>query len=221
MRPGTRALACLLLTALAVLAACNKGPAREALAEVDRQLATARPLVETYAPERLPPLRGLRNAAAACLAAGEYTQALKLAQRLPQQIEGAAAVAESRRAALGAEWAPLAGRVALVLEGAERRAGELADTARLPRGLDAAGLAEVQAELRALRAAWTEANAQFESGQVPKAVASGRNVQARVEKAAARLGLSPAAAMAAAAAPTPSPAPPSPTASVPAVAPPR
>ena len=203
MRPRTRhALASLLLAAIA---ACNKGPARDALAEVDQQLAAARPLLETYAPERLPPLRALRNDAAACLAAGEYTQALKLAQRLPLQIEGASAVAKARRDALGAEWAPLSGRVPLVLEGALRRAAELADTATLPRGLDAASLAEVQAELRAARAAWAEASAQFESGQVPKAVAAGRLVQTRVEVAAARLGLSPAAAMAAAAAPSPAP----------------
>jgi len=189
------------------LGACNQGPAREALADVDRQLAAARPLLETYAPERLPPLRGLRNDAATCLAAGEYTQALRLAQRLPQQIAGASAVARARRDALDGEWTPLASRVPLVLEGAERRVGELAAAARLPRGLDPAGLEEVQAELRAARAAWAQATAQFESGQAPTAVAGGREVQARVEAAAARLGLSPAAAMAVAAAPSPAPSP--------------
>ncbi|HXY39498.1 MAG TPA: hypothetical protein VEQ10_07505 [Vicinamibacteria bacterium] len=198
------ALACLFLAA--GLAACNKGPAREALAEVDRQLATAQPLLETYAPERLPPLRGLRSDAAARLAASEYTQALRLAQGLPGQIEGALAVAKARRDALGAEWTPVAGRVPLVLEGAERRASELAAEARPSKGLDAEALGEVQAELQAVRAAWAQANAQFESGQLPKAVASGREVQARVEAAASRLGLSPAAAMAVAAAPPPSPA---------------
>lgn len=186
---------------------CNKGPAREALAEVDRQLEAARPVIETYAPERLATLRALRKDAEDSLRSGAYTEALKLAQRLPAQIQSAAEAARTRREAMLGAWTPLSGRVPLVLEGAERRAAELSAGATLPRGLDAEALAAVQQELRELRAAWRQAAAQFEAGQVPRAVEAGREVQARVEAGAARLGLSPAAAMAVAAAPPPSPSP--------------
>ena len=52
---GTAALAVLSLALMA--GACNKGPAEDALEAADRELAAAKPEIETYAPAQLAPSR--------------------------------------------------------------------------------------------------------------------------------------------------------------------
>jgi hypothetical protein len=217
-----RRLAALAALALALaLVGCNKGPARQALAEADQQLAATRQTLELYAPEKLAAIRAQRREADAQLTAGHYTEALKLAQQLPGRIDEAAAVAKARHDELTAAWTPIAGRVPLILEGASRRAEAEPATPPLPRGMDPGQLEELRSELRDIRDGWERATRLYDSGQVAGALDSGRELQKRLEAAAARLGLSPAAAMAVAAAPSPSPpASPSPSAS-PAAATPR
>ncbi len=83
---------------LATLAAgCNKGPARTAIAESEQALAAARPDLERYAPKELAAIASDLGAARGRLAAGQYTDALRIAQRLPERIALATAQAESRK----------------------------------------------------------------------------------------------------------------------------
>ena len=93
-----------LAAALPLALGCNKGPARTALAEADQALTAARPTLERYLPEELARLDADTAAARARLAEGRYTDALRIAQELPDRIAVAAASAELRRS----ELAPVA-----------------------------------------------------------------------------------------------------------------
>jgi hypothetical protein len=183
---------------LPLLAACNQAPAREALAESEQAIASARPQLEQFAPEELAALQASAAEARAYLEAGRYTDSLAIGLTLPGRVEDALQKAEGRKGSEVAEWTTLAGRVPLILDGADVRARDLAAAKALPRTLAPETFAAVQAELAATRRAWTEAKAVFEAGRVTRAVAAAREVQARVEAAAAQIGLTPAAAMAAA-----------------------
>ena len=188
------ALGCL----LSLVLACNKGPAREALAESEQAIAAARPELEQFAPEELAALQARLTEAHAHLDGGRSTDALSIAQVLPGELRDALSKAERRRGEVVDEWKRLAGRVPLILDGADVRARELAAAKALPRTLPPETFAAAQAELAGTRHAWTEAKGVFENGQVARAVSAGREVQARAETVASQLGLTPAAAMAAA-----------------------
>ncbi len=98
---GRRARAAPALLALVSLlvssGACNKGPARTALAEVDQALAVARPELERYVPAELVRIDADAAEARARLAHGRYTDALRIAQELPGRIALAATAADAQQ----------------------------------------------------------------------------------------------------------------------------
>ncbi len=185
----------LFLLGLLLTAACNARPARDALDEAEQAIAAARPDLEAYAPRELAALRAELARGRAQLAAGHYTEALRLAQRLPGPIQEAVEMAARRKAEVGAEWSKLAGVLVPELRGLGLRLDQLSSPSSA-RGLDEAGLAGLRAELSELSAGWARAQASFASAQASQALAAGRELRARTEALAARLGLSPAAAVA-------------------------
>jgi hypothetical protein len=82
-----------------VLLGCNRAPAEEALAEAERTLEDARSHVEEFAPERLAALERSLEEARTALAEGRYTDALRVAQELPNRIHEAIEVADQRELA--------------------------------------------------------------------------------------------------------------------------
>ena len=118
---GTVALAVLSLALLA--GACNKGPAEDALKAADREIAAAKPELETYAPAQIAPLDAAVQAARAELEQGHYTAALKAAQALPAQIQGALAAATMQKSQMVTTWKDLAEQRAGPGPGPDRPAG--------------------------------------------------------------------------------------------------
>ncbi len=198
----------LLVPALAV--ACNQGPARDALDEADQAIAAAKPELEAYAPQELAALRAELAQARVQLAAGHYTEALRLGQRLPGPIRDAVERAARRKAGLAAEWSKLAAVLPLEQRGIEARLDQLSSAT--PPLIDVAARGAARGDLADLSAAWSRAEAAFASGQVAQALAAAHELQPRTDALAARLGLSPAAAASAGAAPL---RPPSPAAALP------
>lgn len=211
-------LAALSVVSLALLAlACNRGPAEDALAIADQEIAAARPELERYAPGELAGLESAVRQARAQVVQGRYTEALRVAQGMPERVRAALAVAAAQKEEQAAAWQGLAQSVGRLEETIATRIAWLAEARRLPRGMDEAGLAAAPAELESLKRAWTDAAAAFQGGDVATAVRAGREVEARAEALGTRLGLvfpTPAPAAGATASPAPSPGPsptPSPT----------
>jgi hypothetical protein len=181
---------------VALAAACNKGPARSALAETDQVLAVARPELERYAPEDLAGIVAETDAARVRLAAGQYTDALRIAQTLPERIALASAKASAKKRELTPAWTGIAGSLPASVEALRARMAELDASRRWPRGFDSAAIDAVKAELGGVQATWAQAEAAFRSGDVREAVRIGTDAQAKGAALAARIGPSPSRARA-------------------------
>jgi len=162
--------------ALALLAACNKGAADEALKAADEALAAA-PEIESYTPEEFEAVSQLLRQARASQAEGRYTDALRAAQTLPDRIAAAAQAAAKRKQQLAAAWSPLSTDV-------EARFQALRARITAPAALEAIPserLAAAQADLAALEQAWTEVVAQYERGDLLGAVVAGDAVKVKAQ----------------------------------------
>jgi hypothetical protein len=212
-----KAVAALAVLPLALCTlACNEGPAEDALAIADQEIAAARPELERHAPGELGALEAAVKLARAQVAQGHYTEALKEAQAVPARVRAALAVAAGRKEKEAAVWGALVAGVPRLQETIATRIAWFTGAQRLPRGMDEAGFAAARADLESLKSAWAAASAAFEGGDVATAVRAGREVEDQSEVLATRLGLvfstspSPAASTASptpSAAPTPKPSP--------------
>jgi hypothetical protein len=202
MRHVNGEFAALAVACLALLAGgCNKVPAETAIAAAEQQLAAVRTDLERYAPDRLAALNDTLTKARAALAEGHYTDALKAAQALPEQIRLAAGAASAKKEQLSAAWSELSAALPGPVQAVTDRAAALAGAASLPRGLTPEAFASAQAEVAAVTREWNEATAAFEAGDVPKAIEMARDVRARADALAATLGVIKAPAPPSAAAP--------------------
>jgi len=189
MRDPTRRIAALAVASLGLLAvACNKRPAEEALAVADQALAAAKPDLEKYAPDELASLAAAAQQARGQLDQGHYTDALKAAMGLPSRIREAVAVAAAKREQLVTAWDEISRRLPGTVEGLTARVAELEATQKLPKGMDEAGFAAARAEVESVVRAWSEAAAAFQRGDVPGAVRTAREVEAKAEALAGMLG---------------------------------
>jgi hypothetical protein len=193
MRHLTRGTTALAVVSLALLsAACNKGPAQDALNAAEQALAAATPEIERYAPGELGSLTGALQSARAELEKGNYTAALKAAQALPAKIQTALAAATAHKDQLVAAWNDLSGSLPGQIQTITGKLSGLADAKALPKGMTRDTLASAQADLASVSHAWTEAAAAFQRGDVPKALETARDVKVRADALVGMLGLAPA-----------------------------
>jgi acetylornithine deacetylase/succinyl-diaminopimelate desuccinylase-like protein len=192
MRQRTRGIAGIALMSLALLAlGCNKGPAEAALKAADEALAAARPEVQRYVPEELTSLDAAVQAARSELEKGNYTEALKAAQRLPERIQAAVDAAAERKAQLTATWTALTVGLPGLVQSITEKVTALAAARSLPKGMTKDALASARADLESVSEAWTAATAAFQGGDIPRAVETAQDVKGRAEALARTLGLSP------------------------------
>jgi hypothetical protein len=170
-----------------VAAACNEGPAEEALAAADQALAAARPDLERYGPRDLATLAAAMRQARAELDRGHYTDALRAAQGLPSRIRVAAAAAAAKKEEQVAAWNEMSASVPGLIQAITAKVAELEAADGLPKGMDETGFAAFRANLRSATQAWNEAAAAFQGGDVPRAVEKARDVQAKAEALAGML----------------------------------
>lgn len=186
--PGT-SVAALAVVSLVLSAACNRGPAQEALAEADRALAAAQPDLEKYVPEQAAELTAAVADARSKLEGGRYTDALRVAQDLPMKIQIAAGAAAVVRNEMTGGWKEISAAVPGLVRAIAARVDELDAANRLPKGVDAATFAAARTDLESVTRAWSEAEAAFQGGDVPRAVRTARDVKAKAEALSGLLGL--------------------------------
>ena len=165
-------------------AACNRGAADEALQAAERAFAAATE-VEAYAPEEFTAVSQIIREARASHAAGRYTDALRAAQPLPDRIATAVALAAKRKEQSATAWNALSTELELRLATLAERLTLLSS-----RGwISSERTVAAQAALASLSQAWADAKAAQEHGDLPKAVAAARDVEAQADLLAARLGM--------------------------------
>ncbi|HEY7922193.1 MAG TPA: hypothetical protein VII62_03350 [Vicinamibacteria bacterium] len=203
----------LVALACSVALACNKAPAKDALAAAEQAFAAA-PEIEAYLPEESRALKQVMRDARVRFDEGHYTEALRAVQPLSDRIAAAGREAARRKQHAVTDWNDLATRVPALLSALVARLTTLAPTDASP----SERLLAAQAELAALTQAWTEANASLERGELAKAVAAGQEVSTRAQALATRIGVrllpsglpvpTPSPRPAPTPSPTPTPAPP-------------
>jgi hypothetical protein len=204
VRPLVRAAAIASLVLLA--AACNKGPAEDAIEDARQALEAARPELARYAPGELASIERALADARSSLDEGHYTESLKTAQGLPARIDAAAASAAAKKEVLTKAWSAAVASLGPRLAALGARLADLESTREPSRRLDPAWLASARADLVSLQSAWGQAGAAFEAGEVAGALRAAQDVEARAAALSRVLGL-PAVPAAAPAAPTPAPRP--------------
>ncbi|HSD66291.1 MAG TPA: hypothetical protein VLF95_06300, partial [Vicinamibacteria bacterium] len=130
--------------------------------------------------------------ARASLDEGHYTDALRVAQDLPAKVRAAADAAAAARQKQVAAWNEVSASLPALVEAIAVRVAEAAATKTLPKGLDEARFAAARADLESVTQGWSEATAAFQGGDVPRAVRTALDVEAKAGTLAATLGLAPA-----------------------------
>jgi hypothetical protein len=166
--------------------ACNKGPADEALRVAEAALVAA-PEIQTYLPEEFAAVSGILGEARASFAAGRYTDALRAVQVLPDRVAAAAASAAKRKEQSAATWSTLSADLPPRLEALAARLTALASAS----ATSSERLTAAQGEFATLRQGWADATAEYERGDVPRAVAAAQDLRAKADLLAQRLGLKP------------------------------
>ena len=183
-QPGRRAL--LLACTALVLASCNKGPADDAIKAAEQALAAA-PEVAVDLPEQVAALGRLLKGARTSYAAGHYTDALRVAQALPDQIAAARALAAQRKAEKAAAWEAMARELPPRLDALSARLALLVSGGWISSERQATS----ESELSALGEVWGRAQAAAAAGQLAQALALGEAVRSRAATLAGALGLKP------------------------------
>jgi hypothetical protein len=168
---------------------CNEGPAEEALAEARDALEEVQADLERDAPGDLVRLRGELGEAREALDDGRYTDSLRASQDLLQRIRDAADRVAGRREVLESAWEDLSrtipGRLARLRSRLRNRVSSSTPVAGEP------WLQDARSRLRDLESRWAAALRAFEGGELSRAVAETRAVEAGIEELADALGCAP------------------------------
>lgn len=184
------------LVATLALGACgsgDKGPAEAALAAAGKAVDAVREDGTKYAGEQFTQLEAALNTAREKLSKGEFKTALESAGGLADKAKDVAKAAADKKAQLTAAWGEFEAGVPKMMEGLKARLDSLAQSKKLPDGMD-------KAKLDGLRAAYEEAAGMFAkakeaaaSGDFFNATDLGAKIKAKIAEIAAALGLKQAA----------------------------
>ena len=182
MRTRSRALGVVGAALFAV--ACGKGVAEQALAAASAAVEQAKPEVEKYVPGELKQLSDDLRAAKASFDKGDYKRTLTLAEALLPKVQAAVQAATEKKSELVASFDERKAHLPAMIDSLKRRLAELAAAQKLPADLDQETVATAQANLGSVAAAWTDALAKFDSGDVIAAVTKANDVKEKVEEMA-------------------------------------
>ncbi|MBM4219941.1 MAG: hypothetical protein FJ171_10000 [Gammaproteobacteria bacterium] len=188
-----RTLLAALAAAIALGACSQKDPAGEAITAAENALNAVYEEAAKYVPERYAEVKKDLETARAAFKEERYADAIAAVRDVPADAEAlaneAAAAKEKRIAELNADWARLSGTLPDLLAGIGGRLEELRKLRALPEGMDRQLLDEANAALASARAAWNEAGAARERGDLEAAVGKARDSEGMAQDLFGRLGM--------------------------------
>ena len=181
-----------------MLAGCasQKEPAEKAMAQVESSLAEVRADAEKYASDQLKSVDESIARLKSSLASKDYKAVVMAAPSvnsniasLKEAVASKKADAEAMVAAAQAEWGDLSTKVPQMVEAIQSRVDTLGKSKKLPANLDKATWETVKTNFDTMKTEWTDAAAQFASGQAGEAVRKAREVKAKGDMILAQLGM--------------------------------
>lgn len=192
------------LAFVAVLAACSseKEPAQLAINAAQQAVESARAEGAQFAADKFGELEGALKSAQDMFAKGDYKEALAaagpLAAKAQEVLKMAAEkkaeaekAAEAAKAELAKNWEELSAGVPQMVEAVTKRVDILGKAKKLPEGLDKDKLAAMKSSLDEAVKSLEEAKTAATSGDIAKALETGKGVKDKLTEMAAALGLKP------------------------------
>lgn len=174
---------------LAGACASAKGRAESEVAAAERALAALPADAAKVVPERITPLTDAVNQGRDQLTKGDYAAASTSVREVPAQAKQVADSLPARKTALTAEMDTLAVALPRNLAAIKAKLDSIAQSKRLPRGLDEQELQEAKDTYAAASAEWPEVMSSFQSGDLASAIGRAHNLKARVSHSLLALGL--------------------------------
>lgn len=196
----TSSLVALALAATLTACSSDKEPAQAALGAAQQAVDSARAEGSKFAAEKFGELEGALKAAQDQFAKGEYKEALAAAGTLgakAQEVLTLAAekkaeaekAAEAAKAELAKNWEDLNAAVPAMVDTVTKQIDTLAKAKKLPEGLDKEKLAAMKPALDEALKTLEEAKTAATSGDLAKALETGKGVKDKLAEMAAALGI--------------------------------
>lgn len=189
--PAFRSLALLTPLALLLTAACAgaRAKAEAAITAADQAIAALGPDAAKVLPFEVQELNGAVTAARDTLAKGDFVAALAAVADIPTRATDLASKVPAKRDQLAAELDTLGFAMSKNLAGIQAKVDEFAKTGRLPKGLDAAGLAKVKETLASATQEWDQIKSEIQGGDLASAFGKGTALRLKVSEALVAVGL--------------------------------
>lgn len=178
------------LVAVALLAACTsqKEPAENAIAQLETSLNEIRADAQQYSAEQLQAVEASVNRLKENLAKQDYGAVLQAAPAVRSDLESlksatatAKTNAEEMLAAAQSEWNELTASLPPMVEKLQAKVDQISKSRKYPKGMDKAAFEAAKSDFETLKTEWTEAGAEFASGQAANAVRKARSAKAKAE----------------------------------------
>jgi len=185
----SRTIGIVLLTAVLVACARDKGPAEEAIKQATAAVEQVRADAARFVPDQMSALEGSLKAAQDSFANKDYKAALAAASGVVAKAQEVAKAAADKKAELTKAWEDLSAGIPNMLGAIKSRLDILAQSKKLPAGLDKDKLAGLTASFGEATKQFEEATAAAAAGDLSKAVAAGNAVKEKGMQVASALGL--------------------------------
>jgi hypothetical protein len=171
-----------ILMPLALMVACSKAPAEEAIKAAEQSVEAARPVAEKFVPDQMKVLSDSLAGAKDKFGKGDYAGAMAAAKDIPAKASEVVAAAKAKKEELTKAWESLSKDVTSSIGAITARWGELAGLKKLPKGMDKARLDGAKAALDGVTAAWGQAEDAAKAGNWTEAMKKGGEVKAKAQE---------------------------------------
>jgi hypothetical protein len=189
------------VAACSLLLACNtdKVPAQAAITAAEQAIGAVSAEAQKYVPDQLKAANDALAASKDQFAKGDYKGALASATDLTAKAKDLGAAAAAKKGELTKAWTDATADIPSVLSALKSRVELLSAAKKLPKGIDAAKLAEARDGLAAGTKTFEEASAAFAAGSIAEANQKVSGLKAKLTELMALVGAQAPAAPPAAA----------------------
>ena len=176
------------------LVACtdaNKVPAEAALKAAEEAVATLGAEAQKLAPEGVAAVQKTLASAKELVARQDYRGALDAASGIPAKVKEVLAQAAARKDEIAKAFKDAAAKVPDMVAALKSRLGVLAQSKKLPKGIDKAVLAKANEGVAAIESGYARATEDFKGGKYAEAIAAAKDLQAKGAEIMKAIGLTP------------------------------
>ena len=178
-----------ILAPLALMVACSKAPAEQALNTATQAVDAARPVAEKLVPEQMKSLTDALAAAKDKFGKGDYAGTIEVAKDIPAKASEVVAAAKAKKEELTKAWESISKEMTASVGAITARIGELTAMKKLPKGMDKAKVDSAKASLDGVTAAWGQATAAAAAGSYSEAIQKGSELKGKVQEIMGMLGM--------------------------------